>query len=239
MYSNSELHDIHSTSTSIEQQISIRENFCHITVHTQLRLNPAFNMDISLLLNPLVEDDMEVEMEVEKPNKIPLLDAPIPSHKPTPTPLPYRPTSPVIPVNWFPSSKAPQDKPKKRSSVGSRLPKKAPPQRDCPKCGKTLSCSYMKDHMRNFHHPDTKFPCQECSERFVNEQELEHHTEKVHPKVFLCKKCGKDFPDNNFLVSHYRFKHSELKSVLVHLPKDSEHDTRMEDVCGQVWESHM
>jgi len=192
-------------------------------------------MDISLLLNPLIED----EREVDEPKRTPLPDVPIPSQEPTPTPLPYRPTSPVIPANWFPSSKALQDKPKKRSSAGSRIPKKVPPQGDCPKCGKTLSRSYIKDHMRKYHHPDTRFPCQECSERFVNEEELKHHVEKVHPKVFLCKKCGKDFPDNNFLVSHYRFKHSELKSVFVHLPKSSEHDTHTEDVCGPVWESHM
>jgi DNA-directed RNA polymerase subunit M/transcription elongation factor TFIIS len=212
----------------------------------------------------LIEDDMEVEMEVEKLDRTSLPDAPIPSQKPipnplpyrpvsptipvdwlpsqkaTPAPLPYRPTSPIIPANWFPSSKVLQDKPKKTSSASSRIPKKVPPQEDCPKCGKTLSCSYMKDHIRNHHHPDTRFPCQECSERFVNEEELEHHVEKVHPKVFLCKKCGKDFPDNNFLVSHYRFKHGQVNLVPIQLPMpSSERDARMEDECGPVWESHM
>jgi transposase-like protein len=201
---------------------------------------------ISLSLNPLIED----EMEVDEPKQTALPYRPVSptipiewlySQKATPTPLPYKPTSPVIPVNWFPS-KVLQDKHKEKSSPGSTIPlrvRNPSPQEDCPKCGRRFAVSYMNVHMRKCHPPDTRFLCQECHERFVCEEELEHHVENVHPKVFLCKKCDKDFPDNNFLVSHYRFKHGELKPVLVSLLKVSENDTRMDDGCGPGWESHM
>jgi DNA-directed RNA polymerase subunit M/transcription elongation factor TFIIS len=108
----------------------------------------------------------------------------------------------------------------------------------CPHCGKTLVARGIKKHIAKVHvpHPDVKIPCQECTEKFVNEEELEEHVGSVHKKVFLCKKCGKDFSDNHFLVSHYRFKHRQVEpeKQIMHSLNDGVRDTHLEDACGPV-----
>ena len=76
----------------------------------------------------------------------------------------------------------------------------------CPKCGKSVSASAMKEHLDGVHgDAANKVMCPSCGKKFANQSRLSSHVRKIHDRKekFKCKFCGQLIKDKHTLRAHY------------------------------------
>jgi KRAB domain-containing zinc finger protein len=86
---------------------------------------------------------------------------------------------------------------------------------NCDICGlQYLNQDSLKAHIRNVHHSEYNFPCDECDKKCTSYSGLKKHKISAHGKCFLgitCDKCGKKIKNSTRLKEHIIRKHTSIE----------------------------
>ena len=65
-------------------------------------------------------------------------------------------------------------------------------EKECKECGVKLQGKHLHRHMRYVHVKDKKFLCNECPKKFIFNDDLKKHIERVHRNLrpYGCEKCS-------------------------------------------------
>lgn len=78
----------------------------------------------------------------------------------------------------------------------------------CDRCGHTLaSKNSLRFHMRNVHRDImSQFMCDQCNSVLSSQFALREHQAAIHntERIYMCERCGKDFPTKKRLQTHLR-----------------------------------
>ena len=79
---------------------------------------------------------------------------------------------------------------------------------DCPECKQRFSkANYLRDHLKNYHYPETKIRCQMCDKSFPNKDEVRYHMITHLPPTMKCPLCEKYFKTRGNVIQHIKGCH--------------------------------